>query len=213
MTLDELFRRASIWRAGDLPAAAGLASGFPALDAILPGGGWPRTGLTEILAATAGIGALRLVLPVLATLSRAGRWIIWVALPHIPYSPALDHYGLDLNRVLIVDLPDHPVSAKAEALWVYEQALRFGDCGAALLWLDEIASLHLRRLQLAAETGATWGLLFRAERHVAEPSPAPLRLTLRAQPEAVKAGERPALQVRLHKARGAHAGMSCLLTL
>ena len=215
MTLDELRQRAGLWRAGDLPASGGLASGFPALDDLLPGGGWPRSGLTEILTTTPGSGALRLVLPALAMLSRAGRWIIWVAPPHVPYSPALEQCGLDLTRMLVVDLPEDPASPQGQALWVYEQALRFPDCGAALLWLDDAANLRLRRLQLAAEAGGTWGLLFRPERYAAVPSPAPLRLSLQAwhRERSAVADGRTELQVTVHKARGASRGAYCVVEL
>lgn len=214
MTLDELLQRACVWRAGT-PAAAGVPSGFAALDAILPGGGWPQGGLTEILSASTGIGALRLVLPALARLSREGRWIIWVAPPHVPYSPALHGHGLDLSRVLVVDLPDEEASTRLQTLWAYEQALRFGDCGAALLWLDAVSNLRLRRLQVAAQAGATWGLIFRALNYAAQPSPAPLRLELEALPElfAQTAVEAAPLRVTLRKARGTHAGRHCQLEL
>lgn len=213
MTLDELLQRACVWRAGaDTPLVrAGLASGFSALDDILPGGGWPRSGLTEILSAVTGIGALRLVLPALARLSREGRWIIWVAPPHVPYSPALHGYGLDLTRVLVVDLPEDEASTRVQTLWAYEQALRFGDCGAALLWQDTISNLRLRRLQIAAETSSTWGLVFRPARCADQPSPAPLRLEIEALPGALASAS--SLRVSLRKARGAQAGLQCQLEL
>ena len=210
MSLEDLLQRAQVWRAGRAAPGDGLASGFAALDAILPGGGWPTRGLTEILAAGSGIGALRLVLPALARLSREGRWIIWVAPPHIPYSPALSGHGLDLTRVLVVDFPDDERNAAAQSLWAYEQALRFDACGAALLWVDRLPQLRRRRLQLAAESGATWGLLFRPAACAAQASPAPLRLELQALDTASAPA---ALQVRLHKARGRHAGQCCRLEL
>ena len=216
MTLDELLQRACVWRAqSGAPVAAGLSSGYAALDAILPGGGWPRSGLTEILSSDAGIGAIRLVLPALARLSHEGRWIIWVAPPHVPYSPALLGHGLDLTRVLVVDLPEDDVSARTQALWAYEQALRFGDCGAALLWLDTLSNLRLRRLQIAAEAGSTWGLVFRPARRANQPSPAPLRLeieTLR-DPLPGAVASPAALRVNLRKTRGAQTGQHCQLEL
>lgn len=215
MKLEDVIRRAGIWRAGEIPSASGIPSGFAALDDILPGGGWPRTGLTEILAAAPGIGALRLILPALARLSRAGRWIIWVSPPHVPYAPALREYGLDLTRMLVVDLPDEAGAAKEQALWAYEQALRFTDCGAALCWLDELANLRLRRLQLAAEAGHTWGIAFRPQRCASEPSPAPFRLELEScrEPAGSKALPGACLRVTLLKARGAHGGAQCLLEI
>jgi cell division inhibitor SulA/protein ImuA len=61
MSLDTLLQRRDIWRGGQLsPAAAdGLPTGFGPLDAVLPGGGWPRGALTEILTTQEGIGELR----------------------------------------------------------------------------------------------------------------------------------------------------------
>ena len=216
MTLDELLQRACVWRARSMaPAAAGLASGYAALDAILPGAGWPRSGLTEILSADTGIGAVRLVLPALARLSHEGRWIIWVAPPHVPYSPALLEHGLDLTRVLVVDLPDDAASARAQTLWAYEQALRFDDCGAALLWLDTLSNLRLRRLQIAAEAGSTWGLVFRPAHRASQPSPAPLRLEIEtlADPLPGAVVSPAALRVSVRKARGAQTGQHCQLEL
>ena len=38
------------WRGGDCaPEPASVPTGFAALDAVLPGGGWPGAGLTEML--------------------------------------------------------------------------------------------------------------------------------------------------------------------
>lgn len=214
MNLQALMQRAGIWRAGELSTAAAVPTGFSALDAVLPGGGWPQTGVTEILAGTAGIGALRLVLPALAALSRQERWIVWVCPPYVPYSPALEQAGLDLRRLLIVDLPDNTAPARDEKLWAYEQALRFPDCGAALLWLDEAPPVQLRRLQLAAESGGTWALVFRPRRHAAGASPAVLRLGLEtdgSRDPAAAAGS--AVDITLIKARGAHRGRQCRVLL
>lgn len=46
---------AALWRGDQLgaPVSAVWPSGFAALDAQLPGGGWPGHGLTEILTRTA----------------------------------------------------------------------------------------------------------------------------------------------------------------
>jgi len=216
MTLDELLQRACVWHArSGAPPLTGMSSGYAALDAILPGGGWPCSGLTEILSADTGIGALRLVLPTLARLSQEGRWIIWVAPPHVPYSPALLGHGLDLTRVLVVDLPEDESRTRVQALWAYEQALRFGDCGAALLWLDALSNLRLRRLQIAAEAGSTWGLVFRPVSRAAQPSPAPLRLEIEAlvDPLPGAVASPAALRVNVRKARGAQAGLHCQLEL
>jgi hypothetical protein len=49
-----------------------LASGFPALDAELPGAGWPRGALTELLTTRAGIGELSLLQPALRQCAAQG---------------------------------------------------------------------------------------------------------------------------------------------
>ena len=206
--------RAGIWRGAELPPLATRSSGFAALDAILPGGGWPRAGITEILSATTGIGALRLVLPMLAAASRDDGWILWIDPPYVPYAPALQAHGVDLERILIIDLPAATGAAgEDEILWACEQALRFADCAVALMWLGAaVRSLPLRRLQLAAENGATSGIVFRPARCAGQASPAPLRVAIEAA-DAQGAGASAALDVRLIKARGVHHGAACRLVV
>jgi len=221
MTLDEIMRRARLWRAGEASAEAGLPTGFPALDAALPAGGWPFPGLIEILSGPPGSGALRLVLPALAQLAQAQRWLIWVAPPYQPYAPALQAAGIDLSRVMIVDLDAAEVSASAglarcgaapqagdgQVLWAFEQALRFPGCGAGLLWPGALETLTLRRLQLACEAGGTLGVLFRPSEFAAQPSPAALRLLLTPQPAA------DVLDITILKCRGGLRARECRVAL
>ena len=60
-----------LWRASQIGGAPRhtTASGFAALDAQLPGGGWPHGVLTELLLPQAGVGELRLLAPALAALA------------------------------------------------------------------------------------------------------------------------------------------------
>lgn len=206
MTLEDLIRRAKVWRAGEVPSESGLATGFPLLDAMLPGHGWPRAALTEILTDHPGIGALRLVLPALASLTRDERWLIWVAPPHIPYAPALERLGVELTRLLIVDTETPAVNDSEQMLWVFEQALRFSGCGAALAWVETIDQLRLRRLQLACEAGGSWGVMFRPLRFSQQASPASLRLSLLP-------GDSGSVHVNILKCRGRLRAQRCELVL
>lgn len=189
--LEQLLRHPAIWRPRALPGQAreGLATGFPVLDRALPGAGWPTGALTEILAPEPGVGELDLLMPALARVSARGRWLAWVAPPHVPYAPALASRGIDLARVLWVRTR-HP----EERLWAAEQALTSGVCGAVLLWLSLVDHRGLRRLQLAAESGDTWAVLFRPAPSPGDASPAALRLQL----EPVAGG----LAVEVLKCRG-----------
>ena len=175
MSLENLLQRADVWRGGDLARRGpeGVPSGSAALDAELPGGGWPRGALTEVLLARPGGGELGLLLPALARLSAEGRWLAWVAPPHLPYAPALAAAGIDPAHALLVR-PGEP----GQVLWAMEQALRAGTCGAVLGWPNAPDHRALRRLQLAAEQGGGLGVLFRPLRAADQPSPAALRLRL-----------------------------------
>ncbi len=189
----------AIWRGGECaPEPAAMPSGFPELDAVLPGRGWPAGALTEVLLAREGIGEIRLTLPALARLQAARRDIVWIAPPHVPYAPALAAAGLDLARLLIVRC-----RSSADELWAYEQALRAPECGAAFAWLGARDERVLRRLAVAAREGRTWGVLWRRPGQHAIATAAPLRLAL--------APHERRLAVRVLKRRGGELARPVLI--
>lgn len=202
--IDTLLQQPGIWRGGEQKPASGashIATGFPLLDETLPGGGWPVGALTEVLHDQNGIGELRLLIPALIRLSRQGKWIALIAPPFIPYAPALAAHGIDLSRILLV----HPKS-QADTLWALEQALRGGTCGAVLAWPSQIDARHLRRLQLAAEAGHTWGVLFRPRSELTSHSPAALRISVRQH-------DQDKTQVDILKSRGGRPRPNLLIDL
>lgn len=189
--------RERLGQLGQLGASHGpraLRSGYDELDAALPGGGWPLGALTELLSDAAGIGELELLMPALAGLARAGRQIVWIAPPYLPYAPALAQRGLPLEQLLLIR-----TEQPRDALWATEQALRCPAIGAVLGWTAHIVDRNLRRLQLAAEAGGTLGILHRPAAAAQQPSPAALRLRLRAADEG--------LVLDIKKSRGGRAGL------
>ena len=190
--LDQLLQNsAQVWRGTQTSRIKTCASGYPSLDAALPGGGWPIGALIELLPACEGIGELRLGLPALRTLNDANRQIVFVQPPHTPYPPALLRAQLSLQNILWISAEND-----ADARWAAEQTLRAGAAGAVLLWSDNGDDRNLRRLQLAAETGQALAFLYRTPSARSLSSPAALRLLLQ-----------PALygvQVEIVKARGGH---------
>ena len=174
-SLESVLQHPGIWRGNQRAQTAedALPTGFAELNALLPGGGWPRGALTEVLLSRQGIGELRLITPALARLSETDGWLAWVAPPYVPYAAALAAAGIDLKRLVVAKPP-----SEADAWWTAEQALRSGACGALLAWLRAADERRMRRLQLAAETGHTWGVLFRHARAAQDRSPAALRLLL-----------------------------------
>jgi hypothetical protein len=193
--LEDIFQQHPVWlgRAPQLAAPA-VPTGFQALDCELPGGGWPRGALTEILGSQEGIGELALLLPALGALTWAGKRVIWLAPPHLPYAPALAAAGVNLAQLAVVRAP-----GRRDALWAAEQALRSGSCHALLGWLRRSTYDELRRLAVAAEGSSAFVALFRPREAAAESSPACLRLALEA---AADAHEGNTLSLHILKRRG-----------
>jgi hypothetical protein len=202
-SLADILQRQSVWRGGAPAAAAPAApTGYAALDAVLPGGGWPAGGLAELLCDAEGIGELQIVLPALAALTSAGHRIAWLAPPYLPYAPALKAAGVRLAGLTVVRAP-----GRRDALWAAEQALRSGAFHALLLWLPKASYAELRRLAVAAQAGPGFALAFRPPEAGCESSPAVLRLALEPAAEGPGTGEPgfprdPFLGVRILKRRG-----------
>ncbi len=171
---DPLAMHPALWRASQLAHATTrcVDTGYPALSAQLPGGGWPTGTLIDLLPQQAGIGELRLLRPALASVAR--RRIVLLQPPHPPQALALAAMGLAPPQLLWVRS-----SRSADALWAAEQVLRSGSCGALLLWQAHARGETLRRLHLAAQAGETLFFLLRPISAAQDASPAPLRLGLR----------------------------------
>lgn len=159
-TVDELLRaQPALWRGGALPdrAIAHIPTGFEALDAALPGGGWPQAGLMEVLHPNHGVGELRLLLPALARLSQTQR-VLLLRPPLPPHAPALAQAGVHLDHLLWV-----APNSDRDTAWVLESALRSTACGLAIAWPGRLRPEAVRRLQVAATEGRSLGILMRPD--------------------------------------------------
>lgn len=169
-----------LWRAHQLGRIAErpVASGFQALEAELPGGGWPRRALTELLLPHAGIGEIRLLAPALAAMQQEGRLVMMFDPPAAVSAPALGELGLDVAQLLVIRT-HLQVHTGADRLWALEQALKSGHVGAAVAWLPpRLRSERVRRLQLAAHAHDGPAFVFREPAAQGQASAAPLRLAL-----------------------------------
>lgn len=193
----------AVWRADALACAAGatVATGHPALDAELPGGGWPVGAISEILQAQSGLSEWRLLLP---ALTRVTGPLVLVGAPYLPFGPGLAAQGLDPRRLLWVN-----TDAPAARLWASEQALRCAEVSALLAWLPQVRAEPLRRLQIAAQTHRKLLFVMRPDSAQSESTPAVLRLLTSSQAAAslpakarLAAALVDALQVHILKRRG-----------
>ena len=164
----------SLWRASQLAHGHGrvVETGYPALSAELPGGGWPLGGLIDLLVQQAGIGEMRLLQPALSLLG--ARPIALVQPPHVPHGLGLGYIGLPLDQLLHIRAP-----RPADSLWSAEQILRAGSCGALVFWAQYAQASSLRRLHLAAQSSETLFVMVRPLAVAQDATPALLRLALR----------------------------------
>lgn len=182
----------ALWRGSALgrPVVDTVSSGWAALDAELPGGGWPCRSVTEILTAQPAVLEWRLLGPGLRPVVDTGGQIVVVGPPRRPHLPGLQHLGLSERQFIWIQ-----AEAPAERLWVTEQIIKSNATGAIVAWLPKARSEQLRRLQVCAQ--ACEGLVFlcrpEAARH--EASAAPLRVH-------AAAGEDWQLGVQLLKRKG-----------
>ena len=73
-------------------------SAHPAIDAVLPGGGWPVQAITEILQPQPALAEWRLLAPGLARLVDQGGTVLLIGPPHCPHLPGLLREGLREDR-------------------------------------------------------------------------------------------------------------------
>ena len=190
-----------------------LPTGFVELDRELVGGGWPQQGLVELLCDEMGIGELSLMMPVHAYLSNPRHlgptgmlWATSTTWPYLPYAPALAQSGINLDQLIIAKAPQ-----MSDALWAAEQGLLSGSVGIVTLWLTDQQPLDvsLRRLSQAATNSNALCVLARPVAAAGRPSPAQLRIVLKAvQSRATNPG---AIEVQLLKRRGLPIGKTIVL--
>ena len=165
-----------------------VASGHAALDAELPGGGWPL-GLVEVLQERPEQHVWQLTAPALAqSLQAQAGPVVLVAAPFDPFVPALQAQGIAGDRLLWIR-----AAKPAQRLWAAEQALRCAEVAAVLAWLPQAKSAELRRLQMAAQQHKHLLFVFRTLRSIQEASPARVRLQVAGTQE---------MELRILKRRG-----------
>ncbi|MGE3242667.1 MAG: ImuA family protein [Pirellulales bacterium] len=198
-----------------------FSSGAATIDRLLPGGGLRHGILIEWLAERPGCGAGTLGLLAAREACRAGGLLVVVDRTGMFYPPAAAGWGVDPARLIVV----RPRNARDE-IWAAVQSLRSPVVAALWTMVDRLDSRNFRRLQLAAETGGTLGVLVRGASARGQPSWADVRLGVkaglriadcglwieRANPQSEirnpKSSPRRLLQVSLLHVRGGRSGGS-----
>ena len=138
-----------------------LAFDIAVIDECLPGGGLMPAALHEIVPATPGdmTAALGFATAILGLAARRAP-ILWCRSGENRYenlyAPGLEKFGLYPDNLIIVN-----AAGEQGLLWSMEEALHNGALAAVLGEAQILTAVSSRRLQLAAERGATMAFLLR----------------------------------------------------
>lgn len=190
-----------VWRGAEFgrQAAECLPTGFPGLDAELPGGGWPLSSVSEVLQPQFCQAEWRLLLPGIAARASAKSPLLAISPPHAPFFGGLRQHGLDEGGLVVIH-----AKSPAERLWATEQAVKANGLTGVIAWLANARGDQVRRLQTCAAQCGFPVFLVRPEAAQHESSAAALRLQVRLQ-------GLDAVGVHILKRRGpAHVGWMTL---
>ncbi len=172
-----------------------VSTGVACLDRLLPDGGLRLGSLVEYL----GQGvSLAFAAACAACRERA---LIVVDRQREFYPLA---FGIDLAKTVLV----RPAN-EADEMWALDQALRCPGVGATIARCGRLKAKDFRRLQLAAESGGSLGLLLRSAKLKGEPTWADVQWLVVPEPSR----DRWRLRVELVRCRGGHGGRSVILEL
>jgi protein ImuA len=155
-----------------------ISTGAVPLDRLLPGGGLRRGSLVEYLSPGPGSGTGTLALAAAREAVGDSRALVVVDCSRKFYPPAAAAWGIDLSQTLVLQPADH-----AAELWALDQALRCPGVGAVYAACGALDVRDFRRLQLAAESGGTLGVLVRPSRLRGQPSWADVQWQVRTKDE------------------------------
>ncbi|MGO8746511.1 MAG: ImuA family protein [Thermoguttaceae bacterium] len=189
--------------AGEAP----VSTGCEGLDRLLPAGGFVRGTLVEWIAAGDGSGAETMALFAVREACREGGALVVLDRVKEFYPPASIRLGIDPERMIVVQ-----AASAADNLWALDQSLRCPGVAVALTWPEKLDSKTFRRLQLAAEEGASLGFFLRPEQARQTPSWADVRLWIepvRTSPAGtaeIPPAHRRCLRIQLLRGRGGTSG-------
>lgn len=188
--LEQLLNRNDIWRGDSRAFMPHLTvdSGHNNLNASLLNNGWPISSLIEVCQRGLHQQEWQLFSPVLKT---GTGYIVLLNPPALPFCHALIQWGIDLDRILIVQ-----VSNKADFLASFVELARSDSCEVLFAWQQQqmLSYTELRKCLLATNEGTGLCVFFRPESAQQQSSPATLRLLVETTPVEV--------QIKIFKQKG-----------
>jgi protein ImuA len=174
-SLEQLLCRGDIWRgqSHQTPLRVVVDTGFVPLNERLAGGGWPVASLIEVCQRATNHAEWQLLMPALLGSQRG--LVVLLNPPASPFAQALLKAGMDLERLLVVQVKD-----KTDFLASFIELARSDACDAVMAWQPQqsLSYTELRKCALAATEGFGIYTLFRPEAVRDQSSPAVVRLSV-----------------------------------
>lgn len=112
--------------------------------------------ITEIIVQDDDINQIPMLLPLLAQLSQAPRWLTWVAPPAMLPRSLLSDAGIEINKVILLK-PDNLNSEYQLAC----KALATGTAHVVISWSSYLSPGQIQGLEQAAYQGQSHGIIIR----------------------------------------------------
>ena len=142
-----------------------LQTGYENLDSVLSGG-FPQAGMLHIESAL-GCGEMRLMLSILQKAGGAAnnkasspsdfthtkrKLYVFINPPYELNAEFLLSQNIDLSQLVLINAN----KTQTDALWSAEQCLKSGACYAVFVWQSQLKHSQIRKLELAAQQGASY---------------------------------------------------------
>lgn len=112
--------------------------------------------ITEVVLQDGDLDQIPLLLPLLAQISQAPRWLIWVAPPAMLPRELLTEAGIDLKKVILLK-PDEQNDCYQLAC----KALAAGTAHAVISWEGFLEKGQIKGLEKTARQGGSHGIVIR----------------------------------------------------
>ena len=174
--LQQLSRQIREMETAGRPDEERIASGCAVMDRYLPGGGYARGSILELLRSHSGSGITSIALMIARQAIEDGKYLVLVDPQRQFYPPALKSLGIPMERVIALQPTNH-----ADSIWGLAQVLRCTAVGAVIAEVGTLEDRVSRKLQLAAEQGGGLGVFIRDARAArAQPSWADVQWLVRS---------------------------------
>ena len=154
--LQQLSRQIREMETAGRPDQDRISSGCSAMDRCLPGGGYARGSMLELLRSHSGSGVTSIALMIARQAVVEGKYLVLVDPQRQFYPPAMMSLGIPMDRVIALQPSNH-----TDAIWGLAQVLRCTAVGAVIAEVGTFEDRVARKLQLAAEQGGGLGIFIR----------------------------------------------------